>query len=195
MKVISLIGRARSGKDTTADYLIKELTELGYQVQREALATPLKVIVADLLGISLADLEVYKNNNVPVDGYNVRKLLQDTADSIREKDTYYFANLMMAKIKEAEINNIDFFIITDTRLLIEQEVLKDEALFIKIIRPEAQIDESGHNTEIEVDKLYVDETIYNNKTINRLHQRVDQLIYTLIHDTNRHTILTDTRSI
>ena len=176
MQVISFIGRARSGKDTSADYIMKKLQSEGYKVKKDALAAPLKIQVAQNLDVSLDTLDECKNLGIRIKGADVRKLLQSTADEIRFVDDKYFVRVILDKIVSAELSGIDVFIITDMRLKIEQKGLRGISEFVRIVRDEAVIDESGHNTATEVKELSSTYTIVNDGTIDELYTKLDTLI-------------------
>jgi len=179
MKIISIIGKARSGKDTTADYLLEQLNNLGYKTQREAFATPLKDIVASELKVTLEELDRCKNDNIQISGKNVRKTLQDTADKLRKNDVNYFVNIMLDKITVARDNKVDFFIITDMRLMVEQDALSGISKFIKLSRESNIIEESNHPTEMESNNLYYDYKIDNAGTLSALYEKLDSYIATI----------------
>lgn len=61
-KIILVSGKKRSGKDHTVGLLSECLTNLGHSVDVQAFADPMKVIISTIFGITLAELDEYKNN-------------------------------------------------------------------------------------------------------------------------------------
>ena len=61
-KVLLISGRKRSGKDWTASTIKSELNDLGYSVDIIAFAQPMKDIIATTLGLTLDELEQFKND-------------------------------------------------------------------------------------------------------------------------------------
>lgn len=61
--VLAISGKKRSGKDWTAAAIKSELEQLGYSVDIIAFADPMKDILATTFGISLEQLDHYKNQN------------------------------------------------------------------------------------------------------------------------------------
>lgn len=55
--LILINGLPRAGKDTTADFIVED-----FHAEKMSFATPLKNIIANSFGITLEDLEIYKNN-------------------------------------------------------------------------------------------------------------------------------------
>lgn len=71
---IGLVGRARAGKDTAAEVLA---VEFGFEVVR--FADPLKLIAADLFGLSLDDVHgrgIDREAVLPEWGLSIRQILQ-----------------------------------------------------------------------------------------------------------------------
>ena len=61
--VIQLLGQARSGKDFTATNLKLYYESIGKSVEIMSYAAPMKQIAATLFGITLEQLDDFKNNS------------------------------------------------------------------------------------------------------------------------------------
>jgi len=189
-KIYAVTGRARSGKDTVADYIAFKLN-----CNKYALATPLKDLVCSMLNISMEQLDKYKNekwelsaeesidfNDVDIvcgiDSLNVsfRSILQKCGDEMK---AFFGIDCFMKKLhmKMLEEQN-DCSVISDVRLLEEQKWLaaNTNPVFIKIVRDTEDDKDSGHRTESEVDSLGYDILISNNGTIDELYEKIDKII-------------------
>jgi len=175
LTIIALSGRARSGKDTAANMLM-ELVDL--PITRIAYADTLKQEVATKLDISLELLDIFKNSTKTLEvnkvTYNIRKLLQSTADDNRKIDASYYSKRLLNKIpKEGTV------IITDMRYLLEYNELKKKypnTMFIKLIRDGITIKDSNHSSETEVDSIPINTVIHNDGTIADLKNKIIKLI-------------------
>ena len=181
MNIIGIAGKARSGKDTTGTYLLNKLPNsisLSY-------AYPLKKEVSDMLGITIEQLDYYKNNNILYNNINIRKLLQDTGTKNRENDDLYYTKLLNNKIEECINKGYINIIITDVRFIIEADELRrfggDTTTIIRLIRNNKTIKESNHISEQEIDYIRPDYTIYNNSTLDNLYTRIDRIINYIYH--------------
>jgi len=181
MNIIGLLGKARSGKDTTGDYLLNKLPNsisLSY-------AYPLKKEVSSMLDISIEQLDYYKNNNILYDNTNIRKLLQDTGTKNRVNNDLYYVKLLNNKIEECINKGYTNIIITDVRFIVEADELRrfggSRATIVKLDRDHKEIKESNHSSEQEIDSIRPDYTIYNNRTLDSLYTKVDTIIKHIYH--------------
>lgn len=130
-------GRARSGKDYTADLLQDELVKFGYTVDRVSFAEPMKQIIATTFGIHLDELDYYKNERLPVlvqeeDGdekylTNFREVLQRFGTEAMKP---VFGDDVWAKIgtSKALHSETTFTIISDYRFDTEYDTVRDAIL-------------------------------------------------------------------
>lgn len=139
MKHLILIhGLKRSGKDYTAK-IIKEI--LGDEVSSVSYADPLKQIIADTFGITLEELEDYKNDGEGVylqeaklDGYDCKKItdfriiLQRFGTEAMKKQ---FGDDVWAKrgFENATKQGTDIVVIPDFRFMIEHETAVSDSRF------------------------------------------------------------------
>lgn len=167
---ILIAGAARSGKNTVGNILHKyfpELTLIGF-------ADELKKIACNITGISLNNLENYKNNNKTVPGWNItaRSFLQELATLIKKTDDNYFIN----KITKSSI-------ITDARFYNEVTVLRNRSkvFVLGVIDPDLNSNDK-HISETElvssIQQLYNDQlmTQYNYELFSYSNYFIDYLL-------------------
>ncbi len=184
-KVYAVIGQKRVGKDTTADFICKKLG-----CKKHALATPLKELVCNLFGVSMEQLDEYKNegwrleavteDNKRNDWYtnklniSFRSILQRCGDS--QKD-FFGLDCYMRKFHEKLLYQ-EVIVVPDVRLKEEQKWLMahTDVTFIKVTREVETDVDSAHRTESEVDELGYDVEIENNGTLEELYAKIDDIV-------------------
>lgn len=133
--IIQLLGQARSGKDFTATQLKLYYESIGKSVEILSYAAPMKQIAATLFGVSLEQLEDYKNHPIRfhinlidmVDGahgfdLNFRTFLQRLGNEAIKPlfgDTVW-ANLMQQAISKS---SADIIIMPDCRFTVELQTI------------------------------------------------------------------------
>jgi hypothetical protein len=153
---IALIGKARSGKDTSADYIVSKLL-----LQRVAFADPLREcvsLVQDTLGLPRS---------------KDRKLMQLLGDWARDINKNIFIELA--------INGRDDIIVTDVRFKNEAEVLKQNGfMLIRVTGNPTSVNRSDpiyqHASELEQDDIVADYEILNTGTIQELYDKIDEIL-------------------
>ena len=189
--VIQLIGQARSGKDWTAEQLKLYYESLGKSVEVLSYAAPLKQITAELFGISLEQLDTYKNNpqhvsvkvhdnNLlpPVDNLliatNFRTILQRMGN---EAIKPIFGANVWAKLMQGSINSSTADIITIPDCRFHSELAMIGGITLRIVNntlPKS----FNHASEIELEYTQTDYTIDNTDyavtplIIDKLAQRI-----------------------
>lgn len=191
-RVYAIVGKKRSGKDTASDYLAEKLG-----CKKYALATPLKELVCNLFGITMEQLDQYKNEHwqltaigpdkmkiskggiVGIPTHNAlstsfRSILQRCGDS---QKGLFGLGVYMQKLQEKMMHERTA-VISDVRLLEEQKWLMahTDVTFIKITRDVKTDTDSAHRTEQEVDKLDFDVEIENNGSLDELYAELDNII-------------------
>lgn len=122
-KVLGISGVARSGKDTFAAILTRNLQQAGKSVKRIALADPLK---ADVDGFLVKNLGVSAFSQIPEEKLLIRPMLVWYGDAQRKRTGgRYWIDLAKKAIEES---NYDYYIITDVRYDVYE---KDELYFLK----------------------------------------------------------------
>ncbi len=183
MKIISLVGLKRTGKDTTADYLIKK-----YGFVKYSFADPIKKACQEMFGFT--EEQLWGNTKEEIDerwGVSPRKMLQIIGTELFQYDIH-------KHIKSEQFNNIgrDIWVhrfkiwvemnkdkyprvvIADCRFLHEANVVKEMGGTLwKIERP--SIDNlDKHSSETGVSQIIPDITIINNSGIETLHKKIDK---------------------
>ena len=164
MKVIMICGKARSGKDTLADFLISRLKD----------KKPCKVQIGQYI-------EYYAMKYFGWDGEEETKprdlLIHLGTDIIRNKiDPNFHINRL---VQDLEVLSYfyDTFIVSDVRFPVEIEKVKekyDDVVTIKISRDSEELNQSQKSniTETALDNYTdYDYVIDNNGTLEELEQR------------------------
>lgn len=165
--IIGIAGKAHSGKDTMANYLV------GYQgFKQYAFADVLKSIIVDNFDVHTEELWCSTKTQ------EVRKLLQGTGTILR---TYCGDNFFVDEVvKQIDDSNDHFVCISDVRYLNEAEAIKARNGFIiKIERPTAEPIEfnPNHDSETELDGYDgFDAVIENNRSIPVFCQKIRDVL-------------------
>lgn len=193
MKTIVLInGKMRSGKDFVGQLLKQELEANGKTVETMSFAGPLKQIMAATFGISLGELDEYKNAKYTItynDGEeshyltDFRTLLQRFGT---EGAKPVFGDKIWAELgsERAHYSEADFVIFTDFRFDVEYEEFYDycnlsrnsRLVTIKVLGGE---DGSTHSSETGP-AIKFDYCIDNTTKDHTALQEVKELVNTLV---------------
>jgi len=181
MKVILVTGKAGSGKDTTA-VLLKEMLECqDKKVEILHFADELKKYVADMLKISVEELEELKRNKENVYWYggnvSIRWLLQYIGMLFREQvDEKYWVDKILEKLWDLEYD-IDYVIIPDLRFKNELGVCKFfDCIKLRLKRSEYEKEAENHISEKNIDEIKVDYEIVNDGSIGDLREKLKELL-------------------
>ncbi|MEE1835768.1 deoxynucleotide monophosphate kinase family protein [Streptomyces sp. SP17KL33] len=183
MRNIALMGRARSGKDTIAERLVKEH---GYE--RVAFADPLKemALQIDPLIPTMDGIHVRLRALVRDTGWEyakdhypeVRRLLQYVGQSVRAHSYEdFWRDLAMRKVSAAIAADRPV-VVTDCRYLNEAQTLSAARfLMVRVIRP-GGVDPrtSSHESERALAGFLPDSVIRNDGTVADLWERADVLV-------------------
>ena len=158
--ILGITGLKQSGKDTSAQLLIKHLYP--YRSIRLAFADSLKNEVASLFGISAEELEARKSLS------GMRKFLQwwGTELSRRDNDNHWI-ELLHEKVSKVP-EDTAFVIITDCRFLNEAKYIRDNKGMIFRVQRGYTDNKDLHSSETEQSKIIVDHTIDNSFKLERL---------------------------
>ena len=181
MKVILIVGKKRSGKDTLAGMMKSELLQQGKNVEIYHFADNLKQKVAKMLNISLKQLNSFKNKKE-----EFRKLLQYTGDSFKiVYGQYFWAELLLNQlICEIQHKKLDYVIISDYRYLVESKKMEElkyyiegniDLEFIKVVGNNIDVADN-HSSETELDEIAFPNVIYNTGTTKELHKKAVELL-------------------
>lgn len=193
MRHIALIGKARSGKDTTAERLIKK-----YAYTRVAFADPLKEMA--LRADPIVDWEhpdpdeiadgrsseerdaVHLSELVDGEGWErakddypeVRRFLQRLGQTQREFDEDFWLRIALRKVEAADNWNLPV-VVTDVRYLNELLALQNVGFTaVRIVRPATETGDT-HASETELDSYRTRYTLQNVNHISELHAQIDGL--------------------
>jgi hypothetical protein len=183
---IALIGKARSGKDTAAAFLVRERA-----YTRVAFADPLKEMALSI--DPLVPTHLYGDRRVHVrlsalvrdagweyakDHYpEVRRILQSIGQTQREFDADYWVNVAARKIAGAEAWNMPV-VVTDVRYLNEAVMLRARGFkMIRIIRPRIGVTmkearAAMHASENELNDYPTDAVICNDGNLDQLRNAI-----------------------
>ena len=182
MKTIILFGhKARSGKDTSCDYLVEK-----YGFKKYSFAGKLKEIACELYGFNNEHLNG-KLKEVPteysIDGNNLspRNILQIIGQDQRKIFADVWVKYVLDKIKESSLQR---FCISDLRFRNEVEYIKNniaddiKICCVKLVRDLEQNisgrdDISEHDLDSFVDWNVV---INNNGSLQDLYKNLDELV-------------------
>lgn len=185
--IIQLSGKKRAGKDTVARYLTTALeTAYDYKVEVLSFAEPMKDIAATILGITLEDLDEYKNdiqqfgliiqNNYDTateHRTNCRSFLQKLGSDAMKK---WFGNDVWVNILNQRIktSTADVIIIPDWRFEIEEIT---SSLKIRINSNQCDLKDT-HVSETELDSYNHFDLLLNNDDYKLTQQQIEWLVVT-----------------
>lgn len=169
VKVILISGKARSGKDTCADYIKRQIddSQPNSKVVIVRYADELKYIARRYFGW---------NGKKDKEG---RNLLQTVGDMIRDYDKDYFVNRL---IKQARVLNPDYLIIPDTRYKneIDNWLFQGFSVFsVRIVRASNNgltVAQKSHQSECELDNYCFNYRITNNWTKEDFKKEVEHMV-------------------
>jgi hypothetical protein len=208
--IISICGRANSGKDTCANYIINK-----YSFTKIAFADPLKRILKDVFEFSnnqlwgesnlrnVEDLRYLRNRDNKIVGLSPRECLQKVGtDLFRDElysevwTEYLFRKIDLIKanrnLEYDQINDIQFsktkrsnsnFIISDLRFCNEADSIRRRGGYvIKIERNSvlSNVEFANHQSEKETDDIKYDYLINNIGTYEEFISKIDNLMLDII---------------
>jgi len=185
--IIQLSGKKRAGKDTVAKYLATALeTAYDYKVEVMSFAEPMKEIISTTLGISLEDLDLFKNrndiyrlrvidteSNTPLHTTDCRQILQQFGSESMKKwfGNDVWSNLLNQRIKDS---TADVIIIPDWRFEIEEIT---SSLKIRINSNNCDLNDT-HVSEISLDNYEHFDLLLNNDDYKLTQQQIEWLVAT-----------------
>jgi hypothetical protein len=169
---IAFIGKARSGKDTAAGFLVRHAA-----YTRVAFADPLKEMALRMdpliptaydrgyrLSVRLSRLVTdvgweYAKDNYP----EVRRILQTAGQAVRHHDEGFWVSVAMDRVAVADSWNLPV-VVTDCRYPNEAKALQARGFkLVRILRP-ALVSADTHESETALDDFPTDLTITNGGT-------------------------------
>jgi hypothetical protein len=186
--LILINGLPRAGKDTVADHIVSE-----FSAHKMSFATPLKSIIANTFGISLDELETYKNNtdeygielkvypdNQPqevIKYTNFREILQlfGTEGMKPEFGNDVWSDLLYSKVLKS---NNDLVVVPDYRFMCEYRPQSGIDIVRILVKDARELPTEGHASDIELyqNNVEFDYVIHNVGTLNELYDNVNSVI-------------------
>lgn len=184
-KLIGLLGKARSGKDTSADYLIKH-----HKYTKTSFANPLKNACTAVFGFT--DEQLYGDLKETVDkrwGISPRQAMQFVGTDLFRKqfgqiaphigEDVWIRSFMINYNNNNNIHNNNT-IIADVRFQNEIDAVKElGGIVIKITRDDAEkmTKHGDHESEFNQDSLTgYDLEIKNNGTLDDLYKQLEKVV-------------------
>lgn len=189
MKTVILInGLPRAGKDTVADFLVEN-----FNYVKSSFAAPMKNIIANTFGITLEELDTFKNNTdeygVEIKVYpnnqpqqtikytNFRDILRlfGTEGMKPEFGNDVWSDLLYNKVQKSEN---DLHVIADYRFMCEYQP-QDGIKIVKIlVMDDRELPTEGHASDVELyqNNVEFDYVIDNTGTLIELEEKVNSII-------------------
>lgn len=190
VKIIGVLGLKRSGKDTTADYLIKH-----HGFQRYAFADPIKRAAMEMFGFTEAQMWGSQEDKETIDERWVispRRMLQLMGTELFQFDIHKYLNegefnwgravwvrkfeLWVEEQRNKQSDKDLLIVLSDVRFHHESSKIKELGGQIwKIERPSLNnID--VHSSETEMQSIVTDKTIINDGTLDDLYEKINNTI-------------------
>lgn len=196
LRLIGIIGKAGSGKDTTGEHIKKNYNGVGY-----AFADPIKEICRIMFLFD--DEQLYGSKKEVLDerwGITPREVFQKFGTNMMQFAVYGFMPGLIDKVPVRQFwihhfrlwyndfiskpeNDNKIVVVTDVRFHHEAELIRElNGTLIKIERPDLRTDSVvyQHSSETSIGDIEADVTIVNDKTIEELYQHVDTIITNLL---------------
>lgn len=190
-KLIGLMGKAGSGKDTVADYLknnhncvtytfaepIKEITRTLFLFDDEQLYGSKKEIIDKRWGVT--PRETWQQIGTNIMQFAIYGYLPGLINNVpmRQFWVYHF-RMWYKKFSSAPDNTGKTIIITDIRFPHEANIVKElGGQLIQIVRPDLDLSDIKyvHSSETESEKIKPDIVINNNDTLEKLYDNVKEI--------------------
>jgi hypothetical protein len=178
-RLIVLHGLARSGKDTAAGMMKKELEKKGHSVEMMAFADPLKEIGCIMFNMTRQELEDKKEEVDSWVGKSPRWFLQEFGTGfVRANiDPNFWAKNLKKKVDKT---TADFVIVTDCRFQNEIIMADDmEAITIKVVRENKdaiELEATKHISEQGLMDGLFQHIVHNNGTLEEYESKIVGLL-------------------
>ena len=175
MLVVAFTGNKGSGKTIAADYLVRKYGFVKVNF-KDAIVIELLEKFPELLnvvrsGYMLDKIEDLFNTKPYVP--EIRALFREYGTNVmREMEPGYWVNKWEEMIDMIEGNQV---VVDDCRFINEFNIIKRySGTVIRIVRPCTNNDSDRHPSELEMDKIKPDHTIYNKDTISNFLGKVER---------------------
>lgn len=169
MKLIGLTGKAGSGKDTAADYLVQN-----YGFVKYSFAGPLKEMLK-VIGVDCDNRDT-KERKHPVFGVSPRRMAQTLGTEwMRECVSDNGWLLLADQFIKNTLPEVPGIVISDVRFENEARFLRGKnGMIIHVVRDTAPVE--GHASEAGVKFSDEDRCLMNDKTVPDLQRRLANII-------------------
>ena len=176
-KIIGLLARSRSGKDTVCDYIISNYPNIN--IQKCRLAQPVKDAVCALYGFTPEQLEGPEkdvtDHRIGVSPRNA--MVKITHDVMESMGHDFFSRKLFREFDENR-NSTNTIIIPDVRYSHDiLEIKKRGGIVIKVERHALNMPK--YTWEDVIDNMKGDYHILNDSSIDELYYQIDQIIKNL----------------
>lgn len=183
--LISIIGKARAGKDVIGSYLLKELNKdlIGEVYNTVSFADPVKEHLIEIFGLSREQL--YGNLKESEDKryqkfegcyWTPREFMQEYGQFMRTLDSEIWIRLLLKKISNISTN----YIITDVRHINELEAVRKWGSLLLHVKRDTKDGVHGetHISETALDSYEVNShfTINNDSSLECLCSKLDHIV-------------------
>lgn len=190
---IAICGKAKSGKNTIAKMIKKELSKhepisCGYIAFADPVKSIARTMFPDMPEKYLTGSSEYRNSTIPGAfkesiPLTVRQLLIDIGTGLgRAYKADIWLDVFDYNLAKLENKNHNMIILTDCRFINEHNHIKNKGFFnLKIVRD--QSDNINHISETEQDSIPIsdfDYVVYNNGSLNDLKIEVQKVVNKLI---------------
>lgn len=166
--IIGITGRARAGKDSVA----KILRNL-YGARQYSFAAPIRQFVADLCGMTLAELGLRKGFAAAALGGKTPRFAMQTLGTEWGRETIYDSIWVDKTLSDASRCPTGLAVIPDVRFANEASaILAAGGMVIRVTRPGEEIAESEHSSESGVPDVLIHSTIANDGDLEDLERKV-----------------------
>ena len=168
--LIGIAGRARSGKDTVANFIVAAIG--GY---RYSFADPIRTMLAPL-GVDMNDpyWQARKEDVIPALGVSPRRMMQTLGTEWGRN--LINPDLWLVMAHQRLLRNGPGMVISDVRFENEAAwIRKHGGRIIHVIRPEAKAVEA-HASEDGIEMLDTDAQLFNSGTLEELQLTVRELL-------------------
>ncbi|MFE3771017.1 hypothetical protein [Streptomyces sp. NPDC059122] len=180
---IALVGKARSGKDTVAQLLVRHgaYTRLAFADELKTALVRLNPLVVSCCCYEEHRLKDALEHHGGWEGAKalgeVRRLLQEYGQAVRDRDPDFWVRPVLAQVRHGSEWHMPC-VVADARYANELDALRAEgAVVVRVERPGAGLDGDArtHPSELELDGVTPDHVLHNTGTLAELRDSVRAL--------------------
>lgn len=168
--IIGISGARQSGKSTLGALLAER-----YQLRHTSFAEPMRKFVADVLGITVEDLELIKEDPIPwLDGKTPRFMLRTIGTEWGRMSVHNEIWIRSALQRGGE--NCVF---SDVRFLNEARIIRDAGGYVVRVHRDLQLPNSEHISDTPLPAELVDLEVNNNGGPEEMLMKVSRQLFPL----------------